>query len=133
MVGLFLSPNFTAVVTAVVTATGPWMLEVKQAGRYPATLQQYPQEANKPVIAVRAKIEIVGKVDELLVKPERRGEVFEMDLLARPTKLTPLRYNSLLRTSHSMERHENIYLYNRATVNRLRRSVRHRSRLLGHR
>jgi hypothetical protein len=61
MVGLFLSPNFTVVVTAVVTATGPWMLEVKQAGRYPATLRQYPQEANKPVIAVRAKIEMAAR------------------------------------------------------------------------
>ena len=36
--------------------TGPWMLEVKKAGRYRITLRQFPVEAGKTVEAVKAEM-----------------------------------------------------------------------------
>ena len=48
--------------------TGPWMLQVKKAGRYRITLRQFPKEANKPVVAERAKIEIAGQTMEQAVE-----------------------------------------------------------------
>ena len=60
--------------------TGPWMVEVKEAGRYRFTLRQFPKEAGKEVLAERAKIEIAGQVEEKPVEKGSKGVVFEMDL-----------------------------------------------------
>ena len=73
--------------------TGPWMLEVKRAGRYRLTLRQWPAEANKPVIAVRAKVEIAGKVVAGPVTSGCKAVVVEMDLPAGPTKLVTYLYD----------------------------------------
>ena len=67
--------------------TGPWMIQVKQAGRYRFTLRQYPEQADKPVVAVRAEIDIAGMTCEKAVGPDSRGVVFEVDLPAGPTEL----------------------------------------------
>lgn len=67
--------------------TGPWMLHVKQAGRYRLTLRQLPKEADQPVKAVRAEIEIDGKTAEAPVKPGSKGVVIELDLPAGSTEL----------------------------------------------
>ena len=67
--------------------TGPWMLRVKQAGRYRLTLRQLPKEANQPVKAFRAEIEIAGQTAESPVKPGSKGVVFELDLPAGPSEL----------------------------------------------
>ncbi len=73
--------------------TGPWMLEVKKAGRYRITLRQFPKKANKLVIAERAKIEIAGQVKEQPVKADCKGVVFELDLPAGPTELVTYLYD----------------------------------------
>ena len=73
--------------------TGPWMLEVKQAGRYRITLRQFPKEADKPVVAERAKIEIAGKPRSSQSKPGSKGVVFEIDLPAGPTELVTCLYD----------------------------------------
>ena len=73
--------------------TGPWMLEVERAGRYRLTLRQWPAEAKKTVIAVRAKIEIAGKEQEGPVTSGCRGVVVEMDLPAGPTELLTYLYD----------------------------------------
>ena len=67
--------------------TGPWMVDVKKAGRYRITLRQYPKEADKPVVAERATIEIAGRSTEKPVEKGSLGVVFEMDLPAGPTQL----------------------------------------------
>lgn len=67
--------------------TGPWMIDVKKAGRYRLTLRQFPAEANKPVVAVRAKVQIAGLEKECAVESGSKGVVFEMDLPAGPTEL----------------------------------------------
>ncbi len=60
--------------------TGPWMVDVKKAGRYRLTLRQFPKEADEPLKAVRAKVQIAGQEMEAEVEPGTKGVVFEMDL-----------------------------------------------------
>lgn len=67
--------------------TGPWMIEVKKAGRYRITLRQYPKEADKPVVAVKAQLEIAGQTLKKKVAPGSKGVVFELELPAGPTEL----------------------------------------------
>ncbi len=74
--------------------TGPWMLEVKKAGTYRITLRQMPKEADKPVIAVRAKVKIAGQSLEVPVQPDSRSVVFEMELPTGPTKLVTWLYDA---------------------------------------
>lgn len=73
--------------------TGPWMVDVKRAGRYRITLRQWPVEANKPVVAVRAKLQIAGLEKESVVQPGSTGVVFEMNLPAGPTELLTWLYD----------------------------------------
>lgn len=73
--------------------TGPWMLEVKKAGRYRITLRQFPKQADKPVIAVRARIEIAGKIEESPVAQGSKGVVFEITLPAGPAELVTWLYD----------------------------------------
>ncbi|CAA6691326.1 MULTISPECIES: arylsulfatase [unclassified Lentimonas] len=73
--------------------TGPWLVDVKHAGRYRITLRQWPAEANKPVVAVKAKIEIAGKVMEMPVKAGSKGVVFEIQIPAGETELVTYLYD----------------------------------------
>jgi arylsulfatase A-like enzyme len=73
--------------------TGPWMVDVKKAGRYRLTLRQWPAEAGKPVEAVRAKLRIAGQERESAVEPGTKGVVFELDLPAGKTELTTWLYD----------------------------------------
>ncbi|SMP75510.1 Arylsulfatase A [Neorhodopirellula lusitana] len=74
--------------------TGPWMLEVQHAGPYRITLRQYPAEADQPVVAVRARIEIAGKTKEVAVTKPSKGIVFELDLPAGATELVTYLYDA---------------------------------------
>jgi len=67
--------------------TGPWMVDVKQAGRYCITLRQWPVEAGKPVVAVRAKVSIAGREKEQAVEKGAKGVAFEMELPKGKTEL----------------------------------------------
>jgi hypothetical protein len=69
------------------------MVNVKQATRFRITLRQFPKEADKPVVAVRAKIEIAGKTMALPVKAGSKGVVFEIDLPMGPTELVTYLYD----------------------------------------
>lgn len=73
--------------------TGPWMVDVKSSGRYRITLRQWPAEANKPVVAVKAKVQVSGKEMELPVTPGSKGVVFEMELPEGPTELWTYLYD----------------------------------------
>ncbi|MCK0157303.1 arylsulfatase [Cellulophaga sp. F20128] len=72
--------------------TGPWMVDVKKAGRYKIILRQFPAEANKIVNAVSAKIEIAGLVMESKVAAGSKGVVFEIALPKGKTQLTTYLY-----------------------------------------
>ncbi|MGJ8650911.1 MAG: sulfatase-like hydrolase/transferase [Opitutaceae bacterium] len=73
--------------------TGPWIVDVKRAGRYRLTLRQWPAEANKPVIAVRAKVEIAGQEQSGPVVSGCEGVVIELDLPAGPSELVTYLYD----------------------------------------
>ena len=67
--------------------TGPWNINVRQAGRYRFTLRQWPSEADKPIQAVHAKLAVAGQVAESDVASGAQGAVFELDLPAGKTQL----------------------------------------------
>ena len=73
--------------------TGPWMVNVKRAGRYRLTLRQYPVEAGKALIAERARVEIAGQQRESIVEPGSKEVSFEMDLPAGKTELRTWLYD----------------------------------------
>ena len=73
--------------------TGPWMVNIRKAGRYRLTLRQFPVEADMPVKAVRAKVKIAGQEKESPVEPAAKGVVFEIDLPAGPTELRTFFYD----------------------------------------
>ena len=73
--------------------TGPWHVDVKSPGRYKVTLRQLPIEADQPVNAARAKVEIAGKTAEAPVEPGSKGVEFELDLPAGLTELKTWLYN----------------------------------------
>lgn len=84
--------NFTAI-KKLPQVTGPWMLDVKRAGRYRITLRQFPKEANIVVDAISAKIEIAGQIKESVVHKGSKGVIFELELPAGPTELVTYLYN----------------------------------------
>jgi arylsulfatase A-like enzyme len=73
--------------------TGPWKVDVKKAGRYRLTLRQFPLEADMPVVAVRARVQIAGQEMESAVDPGSKGVAFEMELPAGPTELLTWLYD----------------------------------------
>jgi arylsulfatase A-like enzyme len=73
--------------------TGPWMVDVKKSGYYRLTLRQWPIEADKPVVAVRAKLRISGREMETAVEPGSKGVVFELELPAGKTELRTFLYD----------------------------------------
>lgn len=70
-----------------VRVTGPWHVDVKEAGRYRLTLRQFPAVADKAIAAVRAKVRIAGQEAESEVEPGAKRVVFELDLPAGKTEL----------------------------------------------
>ncbi len=73
--------------------TGPWIVDVKKAGRYRFTLRQLPIAADKPVKAIRAKVQIAGQEKESAVEPGTKGVVFELNLPAGKTELRTWLYD----------------------------------------
>ena len=80
-------PWHMGAINQLVRETGPWYVNVKQAGRYRISLRQFPPEANRNVVAKRAKLRIGGKEAESKVKPGSKAIDFELDLPAGKTKL----------------------------------------------
>jgi len=73
--------------------TGPWKLNVKQAGTYRFTLRQYPEPARKPLVAVKAKITIAGKEKEVPVEHGSQAAVIELEIPAGETDLITYLYD----------------------------------------
>jgi len=73
--------------------TGSWIVEVRQAGRYAFTLRQWPVAAEKPLVAVRAKIAIAGKEKEMLVSPGSEEARLELDLSVGSFELQTFLYD----------------------------------------
>ncbi len=85
--------NFVSI-SKLPRVTGPWMVDVKKAGKYRITLRQFPEEADKVVEAVHAKVQIAGQEAERPVTSGSKGVIFEMELPAGPTELVTYLYDS---------------------------------------
>lgn len=66
---------------------GPWMVDVRQAGRYAFTLRQWPSVAEKPLVAVRAKVAVAGQENEMVVPTGCKAVKMELNLPAGPSEL----------------------------------------------
>ncbi|MEJ6580867.1 MAG: sulfatase-like hydrolase/transferase [Akkermansiaceae bacterium] len=73
--------------------TGPWMVEVKQPGRYLFTLRQWPTVAGKPLVAVQAKVAIAGQKKEMAVPSGCKAVRMELKLPAGPSELWTYLYD----------------------------------------
>ncbi len=85
--------NFNSI-SRLPRVTGPWMIQVKKAGAYRITLRQFPEEADKTLIAESARIEVAGQTMEQSVEAGSKGVVFEIDLPAGPSELLTYLYDS---------------------------------------
>ena len=68
--------------------TGPWHVNVVQAGKYRFTLRQFPEVAGKPLVAVKAKLKIADIEKEAPVQKGAKEAVFKLELPAGKTTLT---------------------------------------------
>ena len=68
--------------------TGPWHVNVVKAGTYKFTLRQFPEVANKPLVALKAKLQIAGIEKEAPVKQGAKEATFTLELPAGKTTLT---------------------------------------------
>ena len=68
--------------------TGPWHVNVVKAGTYKFTLRQFPEVADKPLVAVKAKLQIVGIEREAPVEKGAKEATFTLELPAGKTTLT---------------------------------------------
>lgn len=69
------------------------MVTVKTAGPYRLTLRQFPALAQKPVVAVRARVKIAGLEQSCTVEPGSMEVVFAMELPAGNTELWTYLYD----------------------------------------
>lgn len=74
--------------------TAPWLVDVKQAGRYRITLRQWPKAADKPLVAEKAKVEIAGQSIEVSVPADGKEVIVELDLPAGPAELWTYLYDA---------------------------------------
>jgi hypothetical protein len=84
--------NFKAI-KKLPRVTGPWNVNVRQAGRYRITLRQYPKVADKPVVAVKAMVEIAGQSETKPVENGSKGVEFELELPKGTTQLVTYLYD----------------------------------------
>jgi hypothetical protein len=66
---------------------------VMTPGVYEVTLRQWPAEASKPIVAVRAKVKIAGKELEKPVQKDRQGVDFELKFQAGRSELWTYLYD----------------------------------------
>lgn len=67
--------------------SGPWNVDVKDAGKYKITLRQWPEEANKPILATLARLKVGDQIWESQIKPQSIGVDFYVQLPKGKTTL----------------------------------------------
>ncbi len=67
--------------------TGRWMLHVFKKGSYRITLRQFPKEADKPVLAEMAQVEIAGMAMKKTVEKGAKEVVFHVELDEGPVEM----------------------------------------------
>ena len=78
--------NFRSI-QGIPKVTHPWLVNILHAGEYRFTLRQWPKEADKTIVGVRAKIKIAGLESETLVPKNSKAVTFNLNLPAGLTEL----------------------------------------------
>jgi arylsulfatase A-like enzyme len=78
--------NFSSI-KKIPKVTHPWLVNVLKAGEYRFTLRQWPKEADKPIIGVKARIKIAGVEKDALIKDGSSEVDFTLSLLSGITEL----------------------------------------------
>jgi len=84
--------NFSSI-KKIPKVTHPWLVNILEAGKYRFTLRQWPKEADKPIIGVKAKIKITGLEKEALIKDGSKEIDFTLSLPSGITELWTYIYN----------------------------------------
>ena len=84
--------NFSSI-KKIPKVTHPWLVNILEAGKYRFTLRQWPKEADKPIIGVKAKIKIAGLEKEALIKDGSKEIDFTLSLPSGITELWTYIYN----------------------------------------
>ena len=78
--------NFSSI-KKIPKVTHPWLVNVLKAGKYRFTLRQWPKEADKTIIGVRAGIKIAGFEKESVIKDDSKEINFTLTLPSGITEL----------------------------------------------
>ena len=78
--------NFRSI-RGIPKVTHPWLVNILQAGEYRFTLRQFPIEANKTIVGVRAKIKIAGIEKSVPIPEGSKAVTFNLKLPAGITQL----------------------------------------------
>ena len=69
------------------------MVNILESGKYRFTLRQWPKQADKSIVGVKAKIKIAGLEKEALIKDGSKEIDFTLSLPSGITKLWTYIYN----------------------------------------
>ena len=78
--------NFSSI-KKIPKVTHPWLVNVLKAGKYRFTLRQWPKEADKTIVGVRAGIKIAGFEKESVIKDDSKEINFTLTLPSGITEL----------------------------------------------
>jgi len=78
--------NFRSI-RGIPKVTHPWLVNILQDGEYRFTLRQFPTEANKTIVGVRAKIKIAGIEKAVPIPEGSKAVTFNLKLPAGITQL----------------------------------------------
>ena len=78
--------NFRSI-EGIPKVTHPWLVNILRAGEYRFTLRQWPKEADKAIVGVKAKIKIAGLESEASIPGNSRAVIFNLNLPAGLTEL----------------------------------------------
>ena len=84
--------NFSSI-KKIPKVTYPWLVNILEAGKYRFTLRQWPKEADKPIVGIKAKIQIAGMEKEALIKDGSKEIDFTLSLPSGITELWTYIYN----------------------------------------
>jgi hypothetical protein len=84
--------NFSSI-KKIPKVTHPWLVNILEAGKYRFTLRQWPKEADKTMVGVKAKIKIAGVEKESLIKDGSSEVDFTLSLPSGITELWTYIYN----------------------------------------
>ena len=73
--------------------THPWLVNVLKAGEYRFSLRQWPKEADKRIVGVKARIKIAGVEKEAVIKEGSKKIDFTLTIPSGISELWTYIYN----------------------------------------